>query len=62
MEPINWEDIYVQLYAYTDKLLKAYTWFRKDQTDSYLKGKQIHDYVAGAIENFLREPDKYDPS
>jgi len=62
MEPIIWEDIYVQLYAYTDQLLKAYSWFRKGKTDSYLKGKQIHDYVAEAIEKYLRSPEKYDPS
>jgi len=62
MEPINWEDIYVQLYAYTDQLLKAYSWFRKGKTDSYLKGKQVHDYVAEAIEKYLRAPEKYDPS
>jgi len=61
MEPINWEDIYVQLYAYTYHLLKAYSWFRKD-TDSYLKGKQVHDYINDAIEKYLSEPEKYDPS
>jgi DNA-directed RNA polymerase specialized sigma24 family protein len=62
MEPIDWEVIYVQLYAYADQLLKAYSWFRKDKTDSYLKGKQAHDYVAEAIEKYLRSPEKYDPS
>lgn len=62
MEPINWEDIYVQLFAFTDQLLKAFSWFRKGKTDSYLKGKQVHDYVAEAIEKYLREPEKYDPS
>jgi len=61
MEPINWENIYVKLYAYTDQLLKAYSWFRKG-SDSYLQGKQVHDYVAEAIEKYLRSPEKYDPS
>src|ERR1700744_6202794 len=61
MEAIKWEDIYVQLYAYTDHLLKAYSWFRKD-ADSYLKGKQVHDYINDAIEKYLLEPEKYDPS
>lgn len=60
METINWNDLYIQLYAYTDQLLKNYTWFRKRKTDSYLKGKQIHDYIADAIEKYLLEPEKYD--
>jgi hypothetical protein len=62
MEPINWDDIYIQLYAYTDQLLKLYSWFRKGKSDSYLKGKQVHDYVADAIEKHLGNPEKFDPS
>lgn len=62
MEPIDWEEIYIQLFAYTDQLLKTYSWFRKDKPDSYLKGKQIEDYVQDAIEKYLLEPEKYDPS
>lgn len=62
MQPVNLEDIYVQLYAYTDQLLKTYIWFRKNRSDSYLKGKQVHDYVMGAIEKYLREPEKFDAS
>lgn len=59
MDKINWEDIYVQLYAYSDQLLKAKSWFRKGKTDSYLKGKQVHDYIADAIEKYLTAPGKY---
>lgn len=60
MEILDWEDIYVQLYAYSDQLLKAKTWFRKGGVDSYLKGKQVHDYISEAIERYLRNPEKYD--
>ncbi len=62
MDTINWEDVYVQLYAYTDQLLKAHQWFRKGKSDSFLKGKQVHDYVADAIEKYLSAPEKYNPS
>lgn len=62
MDSINWEDLYLQLYAFADHLLKSRSWFRKDQTDSYLKGKQVHDYVQDALEKYLLEPEKYDPS
>ena len=61
METIDWEDIYIQLYAYTDQLLKTKVWFRKAGANSYLKGKQVHDYISEAIEKYLRNPEKYDP-
>lgn len=61
MEIIDWEDIYIQLYAFTDQLLKTKAWFRKAGTDSYLKGKQVHDYISEAIEKYLRNPEKYEP-
>lgn len=62
MDTIKWNDVYLQLYAYTDQLLKASPWFKKGETDSYLKGKQVHDYIADAIEKHLKAPEKYDPS
>jgi hypothetical protein len=62
MDEINWDDLYLQLYAYTDQLLKSYSWFRKGKTDSFLKGKQPYDYIADAIEKYLLEPEKYDSS
>ena len=61
MDTINWDELYLQLFAYTDTLLKANTWFRKGKIDSYLEGKQVHDYVAAAIEKYLSEPHKFDP-
>ena len=61
MESINWDKIYLQLYAYADQLLKVHTWFRGKKTDSYLEGRQPHDYVIDAIEKHLKEPEKYDP-
>lgn len=61
MESINWDKIYLQLYAYADQLLKAHTWFRGKKTDSYLEGRQAHDYVMDAIEKHLKGPEKYDP-
>lgn len=62
MESPNWNEIYLQLYAFADYLLKMHKWFRGKQTDSYLGGRQPHDYVLDAIEYHLRNPDKYDPS
>ncbi|MEI6265822.1 MAG: hypothetical protein WCP74_12005 [Sphingobacteriia bacterium] len=62
MEQPNWENIYVKLYAYADQLLKAHSWFRGKGTNSFLQGKQPHDYVAQAIESYLSSPEKYDPS
>jgi len=62
---INNEDLgalYLQLYAYTDQLIKKKGWFRGGRTDSFLKGKQIHDYVSEAIEKYLVNPEKYDGS
>ena len=59
---IDWEDIYTRLYAYADALLRNKSWFRGDKTDSFLEGKQTHDYVSEAIEQYLRNPEKYDPT
>lgn len=62
MDKNEWEKIYTQLYAYTDQLLKSHQWFRKGKIDSYLKGKQVHDYVMEAIEHYMTYPEKYDTS
>lgn len=61
MEP-DWDKIYLNLYAFTDQLLKSKKWFRGPDTDSYLLGKQTHDYVLDAIEKYLSEPGKFDPT
>ena len=57
---IDWEAVYLQLYAYADALLKTKQWFRGEDTSSFLKGKQIHDYVSEAIEKFLTHSEKFD--
>lgn len=57
---IDWQDLYVRLYAFTDDLLRRKKWFRQGKPSSYLKGKEVHDYVSEAIENFLYSPNKYD--
>ena len=59
---IDWQEIYLMLYAYTDDLLKKKAWFRGSKADTYLKGKQIHDYVSEAIEKYLTHPEKFDES
>ncbi|WP_312991397.1 hypothetical protein [Chryseobacterium flavum] len=59
MDKIKWEEIYLRLYAYTDQLLKNLSWFRKN-SDSFIKGKQVEDYVCDAIEKYLSEPEKFD--
>lgn len=55
------EELYEELYIYTDYLIKQKKWFRRG-SDSFLKGKQVHDYVSDAIERYLNEPEKYDES
>jgi hypothetical protein len=59
MDKIKWKEIYLRLYAYTDQLLKNLSWFRKN-SDSFLKGKQVEDYVCDAIEKYLAAPEKFD--
>ena len=59
---VNNEDLgvlYIQLYAYTDNLLKKKGWFRGGKTNSFLKGKETHDYVSEAFEKYLTNPEKY---
>lgn len=60
-DAIDWDEIYVQLYAYTHSLLKTKTWFRGKKADSFGKGKQVGDYVSEAIEKYLTHPEKYNP-
>jgi hypothetical protein len=58
----EWADLYIQLYAYADNLLKSYKWFRIDVEDTYLKGKEAKDYVMEAVARHLEHPEKYDPA
>ncbi|MFE2861642.1 hypothetical protein [Sphingobacterium multivorum] len=60
-EEPNWERIILILHAYTRKLLQSKTWFRGRNPVSYLKGKEIDDYVFDAIGRYLENPQKYDP-
>jgi hypothetical protein len=60
-DDIDWEDILPKLFAFTHKLLGSLTWFRGKKTDSFLKGKEVHDYVYEAIERFLQNPEKFKP-
>lgn len=59
VKDVDWKDLYRRLYAFTDHLLKSKEWFRGPRTSSYLKGKEVHDYVSEAIEKYLRNPEKY---
>ncbi len=60
MNNIDWKEIYIKLYAYTDQLLKNLSWYRKN-SDSFIKGKQVEDYVCDAIEKYLSAPEKFNP-
>ncbi|WP_339880799.1 hypothetical protein [uncultured Algoriphagus sp.] len=60
MTESEFDKIYDKLYVYTDFLVKKKKWFRKGKSDSFLKGKEIHDYIMDAVEKYLRFPEKYD--
>src|SRR4051812_11566167 len=59
---IDWEDIIVRLEAFTRSLLKKQHWFHGGAIDSFLKGKEMRDYVYEGIGRFLKHPEKYDSS
>jgi len=59
---IDWEDVILALQAFTRSWVNGKGWFRGKYTTSLLKGKEIDDYVYGAIEKYLRYPEKHDPS
>lgn len=59
---IDWEEIYLSLYAYTYKLVKGHRWFRGKKTASYVAGNTVEDYVYEAIGRYLENPEKYDPA
>lgn len=61
-KPINWEEVIVKLEAYTRSLLKKQRWFRSGSIDTFLKGKEMRDYVYEAIGRYLENPGKYDAS
>ena len=59
---IDWEELYLQLYAFTDNFLKNRSFFRGPASSSFLAGKEIHDYVMDGIEKYLTHPEKYNSS
>lgn len=59
---IDWEEVIVCLQAYARWLVKGKGWFRGEDTTTFLKGQEIDDYVFGAIEKYLRHPEKHDPA
>lgn len=59
---IDWDELYLCLYAFTDKLLKKKRWFRRIEDGSTIKGKQVHDYVSDGIEQYLTCPEKHKPA
>ena len=58
---IDWEEVILSLQIFTRTLTNGKGWFRGEETTIYLKGKEIDDYVFGAIETHLRNPEKFDP-
>lgn len=59
---IDWDEIYLCLYAFAHKLLKKKRWFRSAGDGSSIKGKQVHDYAADAVEQYLKNPEKHNPA
>ncbi|UAY51293.1 hypothetical protein [Ferruginibacter albus] len=59
---IDWEDVIVRLEAFTRSFLKKQHWFHGGGINSFLKGKEMRDYVYEGIGRFLKNPEKYDSS
>lgn len=59
---VDWEDIILKLTAYTHHITSNLDWFRGEGTSTFLMGKEITDYVYGAIDKYLLEPNKFDAS
>lgn len=63
---IDWEEVILKLQSFTRYLVNGKGWFRGKNTKTFLKGKEIDDYVFGAIfgaiEYYLFNPDKYNKS
>lgn len=59
---IDWEEVILRLQTFTRSLANGKGWFRGEETTVYLRGKEIDDYVFDAIEIYLRNPEKFDPS
>ncbi|MFD2574627.1 hypothetical protein ACFSUS_28605 [Spirosoma soli] len=57
----DWEDLYECLYIFTHKLLKSKRWYKKLDSHSFIKGKQVHDYVLAGVEEYYLNEEKYNP-
>lgn len=57
----EWQEIIIRLRAFFRTFTKDKHWFRGTQTETYLWGKSIDDYVYDAIGEFLKNPSKFDP-
>jgi hypothetical protein len=56
----EWESIITQLKAFFRAFTRDKHWFRGPDTETFLKGKSIDDYVYEAIGRYLRNPEKFD--
>lgn len=59
---IDWEDVIVRLEAFTRSFLKKQHWFRGGNASTFLKGKEMRDYIYEAICRYLKNSEKYDSS
>lgn len=59
-EIIDWEEVILKLQVFTRSCVEGKGWFRGGKTKTYLSGKEINEYVIGAIEEYLWNPQKYD--
>jgi hypothetical protein len=59
---IDWADVIVKLQAFTRSIVTGRGWFRGNNTKNFIAGKEIDDYVYGAIERYLVCPDSFDSS
>lgn len=60
-DDIDWEDMLPKLLAFTNHLLRSMRWIRGKNSDTFLKGKEVKDYVFEAIEKYLANPEKFKP-
>jgi hypothetical protein len=58
---IDWKDIYIKLEAFSRSWASGRSWFRGDDTTSFYKGKEGHDYAMDAILKHIENPEKYKP-
>lgn len=61
MTDTEWEELILCLQSFTRSLVGGKGWFRGKESTTYLKGKEIDDYVFEAIGRYLRNPEKFNP-